>query len=359
MDEPAPTSSPDAPRGSPAELAPVVPGAPGAGPATRTAATRRRRLIGGGSGLVGLVLGGGAAYYVVRQLVDDWPAAEASLRGAAPGWIILAAVTALVAMVAMAWGWRGVLGLLGVDQPRHRVVAWYFVGELGKYLPGGVWPVLGRGELARRGGVPRSRAYASVALSLGMLYLAGLLVAVAFLPFALTGDGFTPWMLFLLALPVGLGLLHHVVLGRMVGLVTRLTGRRFDLPVPRWGDSLALVARYVPSWLLVGTATWAVARALTPDASFSRILFATVLSWVAGFLAVPVPAGAGVREAVLAASSGLDGGVAAATAIVARLLFVAADAVGAAVGAPIAGRARALVGTVDERRGPPGDDPPG
>ncbi|MBF6841955.1 hypothetical protein, partial [Acinetobacter baumannii] len=141
---------------------------------------------------------------------------------------------------------------------------------MGKYLPGSVWPILGRGELARRGGVPRTRAYASVALSLALLYLAGLFVAAAFLPFALSGGGFSGWMLFLLALPVGVGLLHHDVLGYLVSLLQRLTKRSIDLEIPQWRDSLALVARYVPTWLFIGTATWAVARSLTPDASYPK-----------------------------------------------------------------------------------------
>lgn len=321
---------------------------------TASGGVGRRRAV-GLSTLVGAVLGGLAMFYVVRRLVRDWPDASDALRDADLGWLVLGAVLAALAMTSIGWGWRYVLRLLGVRVPMGRVLAWYYVGELGKYLPGGVWPVLGRGELARRGGVPRTRAYASVALSLGLLYLAALFVAAGFLPFGLSGDGgFNRWMLFLLALPVGVVLLHHEVLGALVRLVERVTGRRIDFPVPQWRDSLALIARYVPTWLFVGVGTWAVARSLTPDASFPRVVFAAVLSWVVGFLAVPVPAGAGIREAVLTASSGLDGGVAAATAIVARILFIVVDVAGAALGAPAAGRRRggAVVGPVPERERP-------
>ena len=298
-----------------------------------------RRAV-GISSAIGLLLGGAAMYYVARRLVRDWPAASAALRDANLWWVAAGALCAAVGMTTIGMGWRGVLRLLGVRVPMGRVVAWYYVGELGKYLPGGVWPVLGRGELARRGGVPRRRAYASVAMSLGLLYLAAMFVAAAFLPFAVSGGGFNPWMLFLLALPVGVVLLHHDVLAWLVRLVARVTGRSIDIDIPEWRNSLRLVATYVPTWLFVGGGTWAIARALDPNASFARVMFATVLSWVAGFLAVPVPAGAGVREAVLAASSGLDGGVAAATAIVARVLFVLVDFGGAAICAPIAGRKR-------------------
>ncbi|MBX3314180.1 MAG: flippase-like domain-containing protein [Actinobacteria bacterium] len=309
------------------------------------------------SAVAGVVLGGAATFYVVRRLVRDWPDAREAMEHAEVWWIVAGLVLAGAAMVTMAVGWRAVLRLLGVVAPRGRVVAWYFVGELGKYVPGVIWPVVGRGELARRAGVPRSRAYTSVLLSLGMLYLAALFVAAAFLPFGLSGGGFDPWMLFLLALPVGVVALHHGFLGRVARTVERLTGVHVDVEIPMWGDSLRLVARYVPAWLFVGTATWAVARALDPGAPFARVVFATVLSWAAGFLAVPVPAGAGVREAVLTATSGLDGGVAAATAIVARVLFVLVDVVAGLVAAPFAGRPRegASVGPVPRSTSGHGD----
>lgn len=293
--------------------------------------------------VAGLALGGAATFYVVQKLSKDWSEASEALRSAELGWVALGVLCAVLAMTSIGWGWRHVMVLLGVEVPLGRTIAWYYVGELAKYLPGSVWPVLGRGELARRGGVPRSRAYASVAMSLALLYLSGMFVATAFLPFALSGGGFTPWMLFLLALPAGLVALHHGILTRLLGLIERLTRRNIDLEVPQWRDSLGLVLRYVPTWILVGTATWALARSITPAASYPKVVFSSVLSWIAGFLAIPVPSGAGVREAVLTASSGLDAGLAAATAIVARIVFILVDVVGAAICAPGVGRRRAKV----------------
>jgi glycosyltransferase 2 family protein len=59
-----------------------------------------------------------------------------------------------------------------------------------------------------------------------------------------------------------------------------------------------------------------------------------VLSWIVGFVLVPVPGGVGVREAAFVAAAGsLDPGIAAATAVAARALFVLVDALGAALGA--------------------------
>ncbi len=290
--------------------------------------------------IVGLAMGLGAVGFVVRTLVKEWPRVSHEIHHAEAGWLVLGVACAIGGMTSIGWGWRGVMRVLGVDAPLRRVIPWYYVGELGKYLPGGVWPVLGRGELARRGGVPRTRAYASVAMSLGILYLSAMFVSAAFLPFALSGGGFSPWMLFLLALPVGVVILHHDVLARLVALLARLTKREINLEIPAWKDSLLLVLRYVPTWLLIGTATWAVGRAVTPDLEYPRVMFATVLSWTVGFLAIPVPSGAGIREAVLYAASGLTRSQSVFTAVTARIIFVVVDVGGAAICAPIVRRMR-------------------
>ncbi|MEZ5177718.1 MAG: lysylphosphatidylglycerol synthase transmembrane domain-containing protein [Acidimicrobiales bacterium] len=307
--------------------------------------------------LAGLVFGGLAVAFVVRTLVHEWPRVSDDLSNADLRFLALAFACAALGMTSIGWAWRSVMQVLGVDAPLSRVIPWYYVGELGKYVPGGIWPVLGRGELARNGGVPRSRAYASVAMSLGVLYLAAMFVAAAFLPFGLSGGtGFSPWMLALLALPVGVVALHHEVLERVVRLVGRLTGRTIDLPIPVWRDSLMLVARYVPTWLFIGTATWAVGRATTTDISYPRVMFATILSWVVGFLAVPVPSGAGIREAVLYATSGLTKSQSVFTAVTARMAFVLVDVLGAAICAPLVRRRTRVGATVGPL--PTADDEP-
>ncbi len=300
----------------------------------------------------GLLLGGAAVFFVVKRFVHDWPLVQPELEDANWSWIGVAGLFAVLGMTSIGWGWRHVMRTLGAESPFFRTIAWYYVGELGKYVPGGVWPVLGRGELARRGGIPRSRAFTSVALSLGMLYLAAMFTAAAFLPFAVIGKGggFSPWMLVLLALPVGVVLLHHDVLDWLMAKASKATKRDIKVEVPQWRDSLILVARYIPTWVFIGTATYAVTRAITSDVSYPRMVFATILSWVVGFLAVPVPSGAGIRETVLFAAAGVPKPIAITTAVGARLIFVIVDVAGAAICAPFVRRSQGAI-TAEEPAG--------
>ena len=99
------------------------------------------------------------------------------------------------------------------------------------------------------------------------------------------------------------------------------------------------VVLYAAAWLLIGSATWAVAEAIDDSVTWNGMVAAAIISWVAGFLAVPVPGGIGVREATFVlAVPGLASGDALAVATVARVLFVLIDALGALVAARMIAR---------------------
>jgi hypothetical protein len=281
------------------------------------------------STVVGLGLAMVAIAFLARFIARDWDEVSDTLAGARPAWIVAAFLVAAAAMTAIAIPWRRVLRLLGGDLSWPETVARYYAGEIGKYLPGGVWPVLGRGELARRAGVTRSAAYGSVALSLALLYLAAMVVVLICVPVMIAEGGSLSSLWVLALLPVGLACLHHAVLERLRGMASRVTRREITLTIPPWGQSLAILVRYVPAWLLIGSVTWLIARGLGQDVSWLDVAPATVLSWIVGFVLVPVPGGVGVREAAfVAAAPELDAGVGAAIALVARMLFVLVDAGG-------------------------------
>lgn len=290
----------------------------------------------------------------------DWPALIGSLA------------CATFAMVWIAVRWASVRRLVGISAPMPRVVAQYFAGEIGKYIPGGIWPVVGRGELAARDGGPggerpdrpesglvvapgatgsplsgtdpagapvnaaRSHAYASVLLSLGYLFLAGLVVAglAAIAPPARRGSS-AP-LLLLAFIPIGLIGLHPTIAGRAFSTLLRvLRSRATPPPFPAWRVSLLQTLSYAPAWAGIVSATWFAARATGGAPSIGIVALATCLSWVAGFLLLPAPGGLGGREAVFAAVLGttVASGRAAAIAVLVRLAFVAVDALGALVGA--------------------------
>ncbi len=110
--------------------------------------------------------------------------------------------------------------------------------------------------------------------------------------------------------------------------------RREDAdPVP-FSRLVLVILAHLPTWLLISAATYLVVLALGGDeAVFANIAFATAISWVAGFLVVGAPGGIGVREAVFVACATTitTAGVAAASALTARFIFIVLDLLGSLV----------------------------
>ena len=123
-----------------------------------------------------------------------------------------------------------------------------------------------------------------------------------------------------------------------------ISGRPLGIPSPPWGRAVVTVTAYVPAWLLIGAVSWALGVGLGFDVAPVALVGATVAAWLAGFLAIPVPGGAGVREAVFVLLCGLPRAEAAAIAVAARVVFVGVDVAGFAVSAPLLRWLRAATG---------------
>src|SRR4029450_2061695 len=136
----------------------------------RHSAEPMRRLL----RYVGLVVAVLGVAFGVRALIIAWPEVRGAVAVATPAPRVPALALGSGAMFVIGLGWRRCLAALGTRASVREALHWYYVGQLGKYVPGGIWSVVGRGEMARRGGVPASVGYGRGALSLAGTYLAGL-----------------------------------------------------------------------------------------------------------------------------------------------------------------------------------------
>jgi len=284
--------------------------------------------------VVGTIIALAGLGFVAGLMVRERETLAALLREPRAGWLAAALLAGLAGMTGIGLAWGAILRRLDRGLPLPETLRGYFVGQLGKYVPGGVWGVVGRGEWARRGGVAPVAAYSSALLSMVTAYLAACTVALVCLPWGVPTfeEREAPIALaFAVGLlgPAGLVLLHPRVTGPLLRALERLVRRPVGLRVPAWGASAGFVARQLPSWLLIGAATWATARGLGVDLDPVAVLLATCVSWVVGFLVIPVPGGIGVREAAFVGLLAADGATAA-VALSARLVFVAVDLLGAA-----------------------------
>jgi uncharacterized membrane protein YbhN (UPF0104 family) len=268
----------------------------------------------------------GAVLLVV--LARRWHEVRPLLHQLSVAGVALAALAVFSGISTTFLCWRAVLTDLGSPLPLGGGMRVFFLGQLGKYLPGSLWPLLAQMELGRDYKVPRRSSGAAVAIFLLLILGTGLLVAAIALPL-LGGDALRRYWWVLLVLPVAAALLWPPVLNRLLGLALRLA-RREPMPNPL---SLPGVLRAVGwglvSWLLYGIHVWVLARMLgvAGVGILPRSIGAFAAAWCVGFLVVIAPAGGGAREAALIVLLGTGVGAARATviAVVSRLLFTVGD----------------------------------
>ena len=247
-------------------------------------------------------------------------------------------VAVLVGLLASALVWRALLRDLGAPLGLRAALHVFFLGQLGKYLPGNVFAVAAQMELGRDQGLSRSRVGTASLLFMGVLVAAGLLTAVVALPLT-SPDALDSYGWVLALLPVGLLLLAPPVLTRLVQAALRILGRdRLERPLSWSGTAQAL------GWALVMWTAYGVHLLLLVQpqdggagAGLLLCLGAYALAWTVGFLFVVAPAGAFVREAALVVSLApvLDQPAALAVALVSRVLMTLGDLLWGAAGAAL------------------------
>jgi uncharacterized membrane protein YbhN (UPF0104 family) len=268
-------------------------------------------------------------------LYSSWDDVALALRDV--GWVSFAAATgfAIVALAFNTLSWRAVMRSVGLNAPVPEAASVFLISQVGKYVPGAVWPVLTQAEFAREHGVSRSRALTGsiVAMVVGVA-MAG---AVGLVGVAVSAPGSLLDYWWAIAIAAALiVLLVPAVLRRIVAIAFRLLKRGDDIAEIS-GKAIGASAGWsLVNWLALGAQAWLLLRPLAPEASsaFALATGAFALSWLVGFLVVIAPAGIGPREIALAAmlSSVATGPQAAAVALLSRFAMSIADGVGLLVG---------------------------
>jgi hypothetical protein len=305
------------------------------GAAGRAPTTSRRRQV------AGILLLVAVAAAVATTVLRNRTAFVDSIDRVGPLGLLSSLALALVGIGATALQWRAVLGGLGVRFEVRDGARVFFVSQLGKYLPGSVWPIVVQVEAGRRRGAARPTVLAANLVTVVLSLATGAVLAGALLPFS-SPDALRRYWWALAALPLILVLAHPRTVPWLLDRVLRVL-RRPPLGVAMSGAATARAIGWsLVSWVALGLHVAVLVAALGQPGwgVVALSVGGTSLAVTAGVLLVPVPAGAGLREVVLGAvlSTALAPGQVIAVVVASRVLLVTADLLLAAASALAARR---------------------
>lgn len=296
-----------------------------------------------------MVVAIGAAIWAVATQWDAFIGALAQLDW----WqTVLAVVASFTYVYLTMFAWRALLNGMGAKVPLRAASVIFFVSQVAKYLPGGVWNFVAAAEAGIEYHVSRRRSVTVLLTSMLVSILTGMVFAVLTLLFG-PGDLGTSYGWTAIFLPVLAILLLPPVLNRMISLALRLLKRE---PLERnlaWGPWSVAVLWSMAAWVVAGFQVWLMLTAMGMEATIATFLLATggyALAWSVGFLVFFVPAGLGVREVVLGAvlSGYLTQGSVLAVILLSRVLLTIAD-LGWGVGATILAASSSRSGPIENR----------
>jgi uncharacterized membrane protein YbhN (UPF0104 family) len=211
--------------------------------------------------------------------------------------VVLALVCVVAGLLATAEVWKHCLAPLGFTVTSAAARRIFFPAQVGKYLPGSIWPFLAQMRFAREQGVPGSLTLLAGSVFLVVHAVTALVVGALLL--IMQPDLVSRFRWAGVAIPLALVLLHPRVVSALAG---KLAGRSgVEPPALRWRHLVRPLAWMLPAWLGYGLAGFLLADpfsdSVLPLAMICTAAFA--LGWIVGVVVVIAPAGVGAREAVL------------------------------------------------------------
>lgn len=290
--------------------------------------SRRKRWL---TRLLKLLIVALVAWGIVRAAQGSMAELRAHDWSLHPGYLTLSGVFYLLGYLPAGVFWFFILRATGQRPRLLETLRAYYIGHLGKYVPGKAMVIVLRTGLIKGHRVDPAVAVVSVFLETLTMMAVGAFVAAGLLLAVLPHNGLLVLASVGLMLAAGLPTLPpvfrrlaHQVTSRRAAAEVCLEGVTFRLMLAGWFGNLL-------GWGLMGLSLWAAVRALGVGEAGSLALLpvftaSVALAVVAGFLSL-IPGGALVRELVLAQVMVPVVGQAAAllSAVVLRLVWLVSE----------------------------------
>jgi uncharacterized membrane protein YbhN (UPF0104 family) len=248
-------------------------------------------------------------YFLVRQLYGNWDEIASGDWKIDWLYLFLSTIVLFIAYLFLTQAWRLIIFGFGLRPGFIGSFRVMYLAQLGRYIPGKIWQVVGMVGLAKQIGIPASVSLASFALA-QIYYLPAAFILVPILlgdpgkleSLKFLGDIFYIFAAILAVIFLAIFLIPRGI-GRLLNFALRLLKKEEVSYNPSFVNRLAIFAIYLISWILMGISFKLFIIAVSPETEITYTFAAGtyIASYVIGYLSIIAPGGLGVREAIMAA----------------------------------------------------------
>jgi len=215
--------------------------------------------------------------------------------------LIFSIVLIVVYFVLISLGWHQLMRYLGIRNLRRiQAIKIRTVSDLGRFLPGKIWLILGRVYLCKKKGICEAKTTLSTFLEIAINIVAALIVFLIALPYIPGVPSYTFYGL--VFIPVFLIGLHPKIFKPVFEWGLKLLNKPYDDLEITYVQILYLLLLFTLFWFFAGISLFFLTFSIYPISInlFLPLIGIFCISWVLGFLFFISPGGLGIREGILA-----------------------------------------------------------
>ncbi len=247
-------------------------------------------------------------YRTVASSLRQFDEQHFDWRAVRPGWLVVSGLIYLAGSAPGWWFWHRVMEAMGQQPSWRKSLRAFYIGHLGKYVPGKAMVVVLRAGMVRGEFVDGGVAAAAVFVETLTTIAVGAVLASVLIAWRFHHDlrllGLALLLTFAAGVPAWPSVFRRVVLFLKVHRASPKIEPALQALTLRLMGTGWLVL--VPSWVIMGASLWAALAALPnrpaslsdPLVSLPLYTACVALALVAGFVSM-IPGGVGVREFVV------------------------------------------------------------
>lgn len=250
-------------------------------------------------------------YFVYRQLATNWTEVVNYSWNVNLYLLVLSVVMHLFTFILFSRVWCFLIAALGYKVKLTHAFKISYIANLGRYIPGKIWPVFGMAYLAKQLGIREEKSVTSwvvaMIFALPSAFMAGficILISPEILSEELSkylGPGvyLTAAVIFMISL--SLIFIPGKSLSILNVLLKLIKKPKIDFNL-KISTALIIYGGYLICWIVYGLSFWVFINSVTSGSNLPVLpaVAAFVIAYQIGYLAIFAPGGMGIRELVLA-----------------------------------------------------------
>lgn len=238
--------------------------------------------------------------FLIRNLIANWSKIPFESLHVNVVLIILSFCALVLNFLCYSKSWQEIMRALGAPITFAQSIWMIATTQIGKYVPGKVWYMVGRVYVGRQARLDGKSLALSMVLEVCLLHVTGGIIFL--ISTLISGNYHIGWLIIsIILISIAIVVLHPRILGRVANFFLRILKKPQIESTLTYRQIIRISVYFFGLWISQVIGFYLLVTAIYPIPLYYvlHLAAAYTLAWISGSVAVFAPGGLGVREGVM------------------------------------------------------------